>query len=135
MPINITVVHLPTILLWKTLISADADFLTPLQDTLEKYRIVIMYMWHWLPSLVAQTVKNLPAIQETWVWSLGQEDPLGKRMVTHFQYSCLENATDRGSQRVGHNGHMWHILSKLPTMSHSRIISLYPIVRLAVYTD
>ena len=27
--------------------------------------------------------KNLPAMQETWVWSLGQEDPLEKRMATH----------------------------------------------------
>ena len=29
-------------------------------------------------SLVAQTVKNPPAMQETWVWSLGQEDPPGE---------------------------------------------------------
>ena len=35
-------------------------------------------------SLVAQMVKNLPAMQETWVCSLGQEDPLEKGMVTHF---------------------------------------------------
>ena len=34
-------------------------------------------------SLVAQTVKNLPAMQETWVQSLGQEDPLEKRMAIH----------------------------------------------------
>ena len=34
-------------------------------------------------SLVAQTVKNLPAMQETWVRSLGQEDPLEKEMATH----------------------------------------------------
>ena len=34
-------------------------------------------------SLVTQTVKNLPAIQETWVQSLGQEDPLERRMATH----------------------------------------------------
>ena len=34
-------------------------------------------------SLVAQRVKWLPAIQETWVWSLGQEDPLEKEMATH----------------------------------------------------
>ena len=33
-------------------------------------------------SLVAQTVKNLPAMQETWVWSLGQEDPLEEEMAT-----------------------------------------------------
>ena len=34
-------------------------------------------------SLVAQTVKNLPAMQETRVRSLGQEDPLEKGMATH----------------------------------------------------
>ena len=34
-------------------------------------------------SLVAQMVKNLPAVQETQVQSLGQEDPLEKRMATH----------------------------------------------------
>ena len=34
-------------------------------------------------SLVAQIVKNPPAMQETWVWSLGQEDPLQKGMATH----------------------------------------------------
>ena len=35
-------------------------------------------------SLVAQMVKNLPAMQETWVQFLGQEDPLEKEMATHF---------------------------------------------------
>ena len=34
-------------------------------------------------SLVAQMVKRLPAVQETWVRSLGQEDPLEKEMATH----------------------------------------------------
>ena len=34
-------------------------------------------------SLVAQTVKNLPAMQETWVRSMGWEDPLEKGMATH----------------------------------------------------
>ena len=34
-------------------------------------------------SLVAQMVKNLPAMQETWVQSLGQEDMLEKGMATH----------------------------------------------------
>ena len=34
-------------------------------------------------SLVAQMVKHLPAMWETWVWFLGQEDPLGKEMATH----------------------------------------------------
>jgi len=35
------------------------------------------------PFWVAQTVKNLPAMQETWVCSLGQEDPLEKGITTH----------------------------------------------------
>ena len=34
-------------------------------------------------SLVAQRLKRLPAMQETWVRSLGQEDPLEKEMATH----------------------------------------------------
>ena len=34
-------------------------------------------------SLVAQTVKNLPAVQETWVQSMGWEDPLEEGMATH----------------------------------------------------
>ena len=43
--------------------------------------------WHTLyvelASLVAQSVKNLPAVQETRGWSLGREDPLEKEMATH----------------------------------------------------
>ena len=34
-------------------------------------------------KLVAQMVKNLPAMQETWIQSLGQKDPLEKGMATH----------------------------------------------------
>ena len=34
-------------------------------------------------SLIAQLVKNLPAMQETWVQSMGWEDPLEKDKVTH----------------------------------------------------
>ena len=41
--------------------------------------IVGNFTWNWTP--VAQMVKNLPAMQETQVWSLGQEDPLGKGMA------------------------------------------------------
>ena len=39
---------------------------------------------HRQASLVAQQVMNLPAMQETWVQSLGWEDPLEKEMATHF---------------------------------------------------
>ena len=46
---------------------------------------------------MAQIVKNLPAMQETQVQSLGQEDPLGEGNGYPLQYSCLENLTDRGA--------------------------------------
>ena len=36
-----------------------------------------------MTSLVAETVKRLPIMQETWVQSLGQEDPLENEMATH----------------------------------------------------
>ena len=39
---------------------------------------------------------NPPAMQETWVQSLGQEDPLETEMANLLQDSCLGNATDRG---------------------------------------
>ena len=42
-----------------------------------------MYLNYFWASLVAQTVKNLPAMQEIWVWSLVWEDPLEKGMATH----------------------------------------------------
>ena len=37
----------------------------------------------WNVSLMAQMVKNLPAMQETWVRSLGRKDPLEEGMATH----------------------------------------------------
>ena len=37
-------------------------------------------------SLVAQLVKNLPAMRETWVWSLGWDNPLEKRKATHATF-------------------------------------------------
>ena len=50
-----------------------------------------------LHTLVAQTVKNLPAMQETWVRSLGWEDSVEKGHGYPLQYSCLENFMDRGA--------------------------------------
>ena len=47
-------------------------------------------------ALVAQVLKNLPAMQETQGRYLGQEDPLEKGMATHSSI-CLENPMDRGS--------------------------------------
>ena len=45
--------------------------------------------------MVAQTVKNLPAMRETWVQSLGWKDPLKGEPGNPLQYSCLENSMDR----------------------------------------
>ena len=64
-----------------------------------------------IASLVAQTVKHLPAMRETWVRFLGQEDPLEKGMAIHsstlaWKIAWMEEP-DRlqsmGSQRVRHD--------------------------------
>ena len=62
-------------------------------------------------SLVVQKVKNLPAMQETWVQSLGQEDPLEKGMATHSSILAWRIPWTKepgglqfmGSKRVGHD--------------------------------
>ena len=49
---------------------------------------IISFFFLWLSniplwaSVVTQMVKNLPAIQETWLWSLGWQDPLAEGMTT-----------------------------------------------------
>ena len=43
---------------------------------------------------MAQTVQNLPAMQETWIQSLGWEDALEKGTATYLQYSGLEKSMD-----------------------------------------
>ena len=62
-------------------------------------------------SLVAQMVKNLPAMQETGVQSLGQEDPLEKEMTTYSSILAWRSPwaeepsglQSMGLQRVGHD--------------------------------
>ena len=66
------------------------------------------YSWS---SLVAQTVKNLPAMLETWFWSLGWEDPLEEGLATHssiLAWRILWTDEPSGLQfrmswRVGHD--------------------------------
>ena len=53
--------------------------------------------YHPRASLVVQTVKNLPAIRETWVWSLGWEDPLEESMATHSSILAWRTPMDRGA--------------------------------------
>ena len=66
-------------------------------------------------SPLAQRVEHLPAMQETWVWSLSQDDPLEKAMAPHsstlaWKIPWMEEPgtlQSMGSQRVGHD---WVIL-------------------------
>ena len=63
----------------------------------------LQYSW---ASLVAQLVKNPPAVQETWVQSLGWEDPLEKGKTTRFSILARRipwTVSSMGSQRVGHD--------------------------------
>ena len=51
-----------------------------------------MYIYHlFWASLMAQMVKNPPAMQEIWIQSLSWEDPLEEGMANPLQYSCLKN--------------------------------------------
>ena len=69
---------------------------------------LLLYLW---APLVAQTVKHLSAMLETWVRSLGREDPLEKEMATHsssvaWRIPWTEEPgmlQSMGSQRVGHD--------------------------------
>ena len=73
------------------------------------YSDVLVYMYMWA-SLMAQVVKNLHSLLENWVLSLGQKDPLEKRMATHFsilawripQREPPAGLLSMGSQSVGH---------------------------------
>ena len=83
----------------------------------EIFNVLISFICFWPhhaacgASPVAQTVKNLPAMQETGVRFLGQEDPLEKEMATHssiFAWRILwteesGGLQSMGSQRVGHD--------------------------------
>ena len=69
----------------------------------------LQYSW---PSLVAQMVKNAPIMRETWVQSLGWDDPLEEHMATHSSILAWRIPMDReepgrlqsmGSQRLGRN--------------------------------
>ena len=68
-------------------------------------------LWYAWASLVNQTGKNPPAMWETWVWSLGWEDPLEEGMTTHVSILAWRIPMDRRAwqatvhewQRVGHD--------------------------------
>ena len=71
----------------------------------------LSYSYKLMNSLVTQMVKNMPAVWETWVWSLGQEDSLKKGMATHSSILAWRipwteepgGPLSMGSQRVGYD--------------------------------
>ena len=93
---------------WFSLILTGFDLLSvqgTLKSLLQHYisKTSILQCWafftvqlsHVRASLVAQLVKNLPWMRETWVQSIGWEDPLEKEMATRpLQCSGLENSID-----------------------------------------
>ena len=101
----------------------DRDFLETRPRRDQECANIIYQMFF----LVAQTVKHLPAMQETQVWSLGQEDPLEKEMTPHsstlaWKIPWMEEPgglQSIGSQRIGHNWAISLYLSIVTQLSPS----------------
>ena len=89
------------------------------------YILKFCYIYIYIHSLMAQTVKNPPAMQETWIRSLGWEDPLKEGMASHSVFFPGESPwteepgglQSMGSQRVGHDwvtkhsiGHIYNFI-------------------------
>ena len=81
------------------------------QGDLIRLITLLVHKGHSWAFLVAPRVKNPPAMQETWVWSLGWEDPLEKGMATHSSILAWripwiqepDGLQSMESQRVGHD--------------------------------
>ena len=85
-----------------------------LMATMQSLALTIRFTYTyycWQASLVAQPVKNMPAMWETWVWSLGREDPLEEGMAAHSSIPSWRipqteepgGLQSMGSQRVRHD--------------------------------
>ena len=67
---------------------------------------------------MAQTVKNLPAVQETWVRSLGWEDPLEKGMATHSSILAWRIPWTKEPGRLQSMGHKESDTTEQLTQQH-----------------
>ena len=80
-------------------------FLSYLDAPLLAFQVFkLKYSWVAISQLVAQTVKNLPAVQETRVQSLGQEDPLEEGMAAHssiLAWRIPQTEEPEGLQSIG----------------------------------
>ena len=100
------------------------------------FKLVALVFFRYVPrrgitgsyvSLVAQMVKNLPAMQETWVWSLGWQDPLEEGMSTHSSILASRIPMDREpagySPWDGRVGHYWAPKHRIAHINSSSIFS------------
>ena len=88
----------------------------------ERIGCPLQYSW---TSLVTQLVKNPPAMQETWIWSLGWKDPLEKGKATHSSILAWRipwTAYSVRSQRVRHD---WVTFTFTFTFSHFTMDQMY----------
>ena len=81
-------------------------------------------------SQVAQMVRNLPVMGETWVQSLGQEDPLEKGMTAHssilrWRIQWTEEPSGLLSMLPQRAGHDWATNSSLPYKSLNKLLNLF----------
>ena len=79
-----------------------------------------------MASLVAQLVKNPPARWETWVFSLGWEDPLEKGKGYPLQYSGLENSVARTAIHSMQVAESWTRLSAFHFQTSVLIVKVFP---------
>ena len=115
------------------------DFVFHVLGGLTVFRTLCPSVKHIWISLVAQTIKCLPAMRETWVWFLGWEDPLEGEMAIHsstlaWKIPWMEECgrlQSMGSQRVGHN---W-VTSLHPHWNFYPHYSVYPISPSSPYGD
>ena len=93
---------------WRAAVHGVARRWTSLSDWTENRLPLHIYL---RASLVAQMVKNPPAMQETWVWSLDREDSLEKGMAAHSSILTWRIPMDKGAWRATVHGvtvtHNW----------------------------
>ena len=96
---------------WEKLESSEPGQPLRFYDTMHIAFNLCWFIRCYRASLVAQMVKHLPAVRETQVWSLGEEDPLKKEMATHSSILAWKipwteepgRLPSMGSQRVRHD--------------------------------
>ena len=85
-------------------ISCDKFLVFAFHQLICWYHIYVVLLYIYWASLVAQMVKNPPAMQETWAQSLSWEDPLEEGMATHSSILAWSILMDRGAWKVTVHG-------------------------------